>query len=85
MPRVLAAAAQRRRSSSVRQGQRFERCTHAGHALMQPAGADQPAFASWFVQRCGLSRRIEVTTYGFAALLQWLRGVMQQARRKLVP
>ncbi|MCW5636431.1 MAG: LysR family transcriptional regulator [Rubrivivax sp.] len=55
-------------SSHARQGLSFERYAGAGHVVMQPVGTDQPAFESWFVQRYGLSRRIEVTTYGFAAL-----------------
>lgn len=55
-------------SSHARQGLSFERYAEAGHVVMQPVGTDQPAFESWFVQRYGLSRRIEVTTYGFAAL-----------------
>jgi LysR family nod box-dependent transcriptional activator len=55
-------------SSHARQGLSFERYAAAGHVVMKPVGTDQPAFESWFVQRYGLSRRIEVTAYGFAAL-----------------
>lgn len=55
-------------SSHARQGITFERYASAGHAVMQPAETEQPAFESWFVQRYGLSRRIEVTTYSFAVL-----------------
>jgi LysR family nod box-dependent transcriptional activator len=55
-------------SSHARQGLSFERYAGAGHVVMQPVGTDQPAFESWFVQRYGLSRRIEVTAYSFAAL-----------------
>jgi DNA-binding transcriptional LysR family regulator len=55
-------------SSHARQGLNFERYASAGHVVMLPPGTDQPAFESWFVQRYGLSRRIEVTSYGFAAL-----------------
>lgn len=55
-------------SSHTRLGLSFERYAGAGHAVMQPVGTDQPAFESWFVQRYGLSRRIEVTAYSFAAL-----------------
>jgi LysR family nod box-dependent transcriptional activator len=55
-------------SSHARQGLSFERYAAAGHVVMQPVGTDQPAFESWFVQRYGLSRRIEVTADSFAAL-----------------
>lgn len=55
-------------SSHARQGLSFERYASAGHVVMQPVGTDRPAFESWFVQRYGLSRRIEVTSYGFGAL-----------------
>jgi len=55
-------------SSHARAGMSFERYAGAGHAVMQPYETDQPAFESWFVQRYGLSRRIEVTTYSFAVL-----------------
>jgi DNA-binding transcriptional LysR family regulator len=55
-------------SSHARQGITFERYASAGHAVMQPVGTEQPAYESWFVQRYGLSRRIEVTTYSFSVL-----------------
>lgn len=57
-----------RGSSHARQPMTFERYAGAGHAVMVPAGTDQPAFETWFVQRFGLSRRIELTTYSFSAL-----------------
>jgi LysR family transcriptional regulator, nod-box dependent transcriptional activator len=57
-----------RDSGHVRDGLSFERYASAGHVVMQPVDTDKPAFESWFVQRYGLSRRIEVTTYSFAAL-----------------
>lgn len=46
----------------------FERYAAAAHAVMVPAAATQPAFESWFVERYGLSRRIELRTYSFSAL-----------------
>lgn len=55
-------------SRHARQGLDFERYASAGHIVMQPVGTDEPAFEGWFMQRYGLSRRIEVTSYGFAAL-----------------
>lgn len=56
------------RSSHAREGMSFERYAGAGHVVMQPVNTDQPAFEGWFVQRYGLSRRIEVITYSLAAL-----------------
>lgn len=55
-------------SSHAREPMSFERYAAAGHAVMVPVGTGQPAFEAWFVQRYGLSRRIEVTTYSFSAL-----------------
>lgn len=55
-------------SSHARLGLDFERYAAAGHIVMLPVNTNQPAFESWFVQRYGLSRRIEVTSYGFVAL-----------------
>lgn len=43
----------------------FERYANAGHVVMQPLETDKPAFESWSVQRYGLSRPLEVTTYSF--------------------
>lgn len=55
-------------SAIARDGLSFERYANAGHIVMQPAETEQPAFESWFVQRYGLVRRIEVSTYSFAVL-----------------
>jgi DNA-binding transcriptional LysR family regulator len=44
----------------------FEAYTAAGHVVMQPPGG-QPSFETWFMQRYGVSRRVEVTTYNFSA------------------
>lgn len=55
-------------SSHAREPMTFERYAGAGHAVMVPVNTSQPAFESWFVQRYGMSRRIELTTYSFAAL-----------------
>jgi DNA-binding transcriptional LysR family regulator len=57
-----------RESSHARRGLSFDDYAAAGHVVMQPVDTDKPAFESWFVQRFGLSRRIELTTYSFAAL-----------------
>lgn len=55
-------------SRHAREPMTFERYAEAAHAVMLPVSTSQPAFESWFVQRYGLSRRIELTTYSFAAL-----------------
>lgn len=57
-----------RESSHAREGMSFERYAGAGHVVMQPVNTDHPSYESWFVQRYGLARRIEVTSYGFSAL-----------------
>jgi DNA-binding transcriptional LysR family regulator len=46
----------------------FERYVDAGHVVMQPTDSERPAFENWFVQRYGISRRIEVLTYSFAVM-----------------
>jgi LysR family transcriptional regulator, nod-box dependent transcriptional activator len=55
-------------SSHALEGMTFDRYAHASHVVMQPVNSDKPAFESWFVQRFGLARRIEVVTYSLAAL-----------------
>jgi DNA-binding transcriptional LysR family regulator len=55
-------------STHARAGMSFERYASANHAVMQPVDTENPAFESWFVQRYGLTRRVEVRTYSFAAL-----------------
>lgn len=44
----------------------FDDYAAAGHVVMLPSGG-QPSFEDWFMQRYGLSRRIEVTVFSFAA------------------
>jgi DNA-binding transcriptional LysR family regulator len=46
----------------------FERYVEAGHVVMQPPDT-APSFESWFLQRYGVSRRIEVATYNFASVI----------------
>ena len=46
----------------------IERYLDAGHVVMQPTEANQPAFEDWFVQRFGISRRNQVLTYSFGAM-----------------
>jgi DNA-binding transcriptional LysR family regulator len=62
-------------SSHAHLGLSFDRYAAAGHVVMRPPpDVDRPAFDSWFVQRYGLSRRIEVTSYGFSALAALVVG-----------
>ena len=55
-------------SRLARSGLSFERYASAGHVVMQPQDNPQPAFESWFVERYGLARRIEVSSFSFASL-----------------
>ncbi len=50
----------------------------AGHVVVLP-GMGQPALEDWFVQRLGVSRRVEVTTYSFAASTQLVVGTQRIA------
>ena len=52
----------------------FERYLAAGHVMMQPAGTDGDSFEAWFVKRYGVTRRVAVTTYIFAALPAFVVG-----------
>ncbi|CAN7267809.1 LysR family transcriptional regulator [Variovorax sp. LjRoot84] len=40
----------------------------AGHVVMQPSGMDEPTLAGWLKRRYPGVRRIEVTSYSFAAV-----------------
>lgn len=51
----------------ARHGLDREGYLRAGHVVMQPVGTDHPTFASAFMERSGLQRRIEVTTSSFLA------------------
>jgi LysR family nod box-dependent transcriptional activator len=46
----------------------FERYLSAGHVVMQPPGRVGISFENWFFQRFGVTRRVAVTTYSFAAM-----------------
>ncbi|MBA2960499.1 MULTISPECIES: LysR family transcriptional regulator [Ramlibacter] len=45
----------------------FEQYAVAGHVAMQPTSIQPNSFESWVVQRYGLTRRDEITTFSFAA------------------
>ncbi|HSV44496.1 MAG TPA: LysR family transcriptional regulator [Ramlibacter sp.] len=61
--------------SALAQGElTFERYAAAGHVVMQPHGTSQPSFEGWFVQRYGLARRVEVTSYNFVSPPQLVVG-----------
>jgi LysR family transcriptional regulator, nod-box dependent transcriptional activator len=55
-------------SSHARTGLSIERYANASHAVMQPTNSDEPSLESMLVQRHGISRRVEVTTYSLASL-----------------
>lgn len=46
----------------------FDQYAAAEHVVMQPQGKVGDSFEGWFVKRYGISRRVAVTTYGFATL-----------------
>jgi LysR family transcriptional regulator, nod-box dependent transcriptional activator len=46
----------------------LERYVAAGHVVMQPAGTEGDSFETWFVKQFGVTRRVAVSTYCFAAL-----------------
>jgi LysR family nod box-dependent transcriptional activator len=61
--------------STIAQGElTFDRYAESGHVVMQPPGTSTPSFEAWFVQRYGLNRRVEVTTYSFVSTLLLLVG-----------
>jgi DNA-binding transcriptional LysR family regulator len=45
----------------------FDVYAAAGHVVMQPPGDARPAFESWFMQRFGMARRVDVTTFSFVS------------------
>lgn len=51
----------------------FEDYAGAGHVVMQPGDANI-SFEAWFLQRYGLSRRVEVATFSFTALPHLVLG-----------
>ncbi|HEU4460055.1 MAG TPA: LysR family transcriptional regulator [Methylibium sp.] len=46
----------------------FERYCEAGHVVMQPGNMSQLSFETWFLQRFGVARRIEVATHTFSSV-----------------
>jgi DNA-binding transcriptional LysR family regulator len=46
----------------------FERYLAAGHVVMQPQVSHGDSFEAWFAKRYGVTRRVAVTSYGFATL-----------------
>lgn len=52
----------------------IDRYVQARHVVMEPAGTGQPAYESWLVQRYGISRHVEVSTYSFTAIPRMLVG-----------
>lgn len=57
------------RDAAIARGElSFERYLAAGHVVMQPPGGAGDSFESWLVKRFGVTRRVAVTSYGFATL-----------------
>ncbi len=61
-------------SSHARQGLDFKRYMAAGHVVMQPDENNPSEFESWFAERFGLSRRVEVRAFSFTTLPLLLGG-----------
>jgi LysR family nod box-dependent transcriptional activator len=66
-------------SRIAREGLTFERYAAAGHVVMQPPGTNQGSFEVWFMQRHGLSRRVEVSAYNFASAAYLVVGTERVA------
>ncbi|MBL8277361.1 MAG: LysR family transcriptional regulator [Pelomonas sp.] len=67
-----------RESRLARQGHlSFDEYTAAGHVVMQPPGG--VTFESWFMQRYGVSRRVEVTSFSFATAPSLVVGTQRIA------
>jgi DNA-binding transcriptional LysR family regulator len=63
-------------SALARQPLSFEAYTAAGHVVMQPVtpGGGGYSFETWFMQRYGVTRRVDVHTYSFIAAVQLVPG-----------
>jgi len=61
-------------SAMARRPLSFEDYTGAGHVVMQPIGPTGYSFESWFMQRYGVNRRVDVHTYSFVAAVQLVLG-----------
>jgi len=63
------------KGSSLAQGElSLDRYLAANHVVMQPPGGIGDSFEAWFVKRYGITRRVAVTTYSFAALPALVQG-----------
>lgn len=54
------------RGRYARQAPSFEDYIEASHVAVQPSGTQQQAYEGWFMERYGVSRKVDVTTYSFA-------------------
>lgn len=61
-------------SALARKPLSFEDYAAASHVVMQPIGPATYSFESWFMQRYGVNRRVDVHTYSFIAAVQLLPG-----------
>ena len=52
----------------------FAQYAAAGHVAVQPASSQPNSFEGWFVQRYGLARRDEVTTFSYASAASLVLG-----------
>jgi DNA-binding transcriptional LysR family regulator len=52
----------------------FDDYLAASHVVMQPLSVAMTSFEAWFVQKYGLNRRVDVTTYTFSSAAQLVVG-----------
>lgn len=80
------------RGSALARGElSFERYQAAGHVVTEPPDRIGASFEAWFAQRCGVTRRVTVTSHGFSALpamvvgTEFIATVHQRLARLLKP
>lgn len=52
----------------------IDRYVNARHVVMEPPGTGQPAYENWLMQRYGITRQIEVSTYSFSTIPSMIVG-----------
>ena len=61
-------------SAHARQGLGADAYAAAGHVVMQPPGGSQPSFESGLMQRLGVVRRVQVSTFSFVSAVAAVVG-----------
>lgn len=68
-----------KKSSLAQSEMTIDRYVQARHVVMEPPGSAQPAYENWLVQRYGISRQVQVTSYSFATIPAMLVGTQMIA------